>query len=285
MGSARTSTRWSFFARWTRIPRLVVPALFFFSCNPVARVPKNDPPPDVHDLKVKINEIMVSNTILADSTGDFPPWVELFNPTDEAVNLRGVPLSDDLGDAEKWTIPDVPEAVMEPHGFLVIFCDGAPPKDHELHAGFKLEPGLLQLILNGGSDIVFFDASGLEPDQSGGRFPNGEGNATLLSMPTPGASNKEPKAAPEKFLRGDANEDHRVNVADMTAIVAMLFQGRAAPACRDRLDANDDGVVNITDALYVGQSLFQHGPPPPEPFPAEGLDPTDDELPCPGEAT
>jgi len=259
------------------------------SCNPVARVGPsdgggNDHPGSVKDLKVKINEVMVRNTkTLADGGGEFPPWIELYNPTDAAVNLAGVSLSDDLEAADKWAIPRVPQAVMEAHGFLVIFCDGASTgngasrTDGELHASFKLEPGPLELILNKGADILFFDASDLEPDQSGGRFPDGEGNPVRLSMPTPGTPDKEPMGA---FVRGDANRDNRLSIADMTEILAVLFQGKPKPPCEDRLDADDDGKVSVTDALYLGLSLFQHGPPPPAPFPQSGFDPTEDSLPC-----
>jgi hypothetical protein len=271
--------------------RLLLASFLLVSCNPVAPVPAadkgqepDDNPGSVKDLKVKINEVMVRNTkTLADSEGNFPPWIELYNPTDSAVNLAGVPLSDDLGLAEKWVIPAVAKAVIEPRGFLVIFCDGtqgnasAPGSADEIHAGFELKPAALELILNKGADILFFDASRLEADQSGGRFPDGEGNPVALSMPTPGAPDKEPRGI---FLRGDANRDNRLSIADMTAILAILFQGRPKPACQDRLDANDDGAVNVSDPLYLGQSLFQHGPPPPPPFPRGGFDPTEDSLPC-----
>ncbi len=240
------------------------------------------PPPDVKVLKVKINEVMVSNSkTLADEAGTFSPWIELYNPTDAAADLAGLALSDDLGQAAKWVVPRVSGAVIPPRGFLVVFCDGGVTGDRDLHASFTLSPGFLQLILNKGSDLFFFDASQLEPDRSAGRSPDGSEGLSVLAAPTPGSANEGPAPPPEAtFIRGDANGDTWINVTDMTGILGFLFHSRPAPACRDRLDADDDGEIDISDALYVGAALFRHGPPFPEPFPDPGLDPTPDEIPC-----
>jgi pimeloyl-ACP methyl ester carboxylesterase len=56
--------------------------------------PPPPPPPPCSALKVKINEWMVLNsTTLEDETGDFPPWIEIYNNSDTDYNLAGVPLS------------------------------------------------------------------------------------------------------------------------------------------------------------------------------------------------
>ena len=87
---------------------------------------------------------------------------------------------------------------------------------------------------------------------------------------------------PPVFLRGDPNEDGRVDLSDAVSILRMLFGGRALPACEDRLDANDDGQLSIADAIHVLAYLFAGGPAPPAPFPVEGLDATEDALRCDG---
>jgi hypothetical protein len=166
----------------------------------------------------------------------------------------------------------------------VVVCDGGITGDRDLHASFTLEPGFLQLILNKGSDLLFFDASELGPDRSAGRFPDGGASLSVLAAPTPGSANAEPAPPPEgTFVRGDANGDSSVNVTDMTEILGFLFRSRPAPACRDRLDTDDDGKIDISDALYIGAALYRHGLPFPEPFPDAGLDPTPDEIPCAAE--
>ena len=76
--------------------------------------PCKPPPPASKDVKVKINEVMVENTkTIADENGKFPPWVELYNPTDEEVNLGemgqqggggGAILSDECGQIAKQSL-------------------------------------------------------------------------------------------------------------------------------------------------------------------------------------
>lgn len=95
------------------------------------------------------------------------------------------------------------------------------------------------------------------------------------------------------FVRGDANVDGSVNLADAFAILNALFIWGSFHylACEDAADANDDGAVNITDAVFTLNHLFIGGRPIPPPneckFPTEedpdlvqDFDPTPDEVHC-----
>ncbi len=80
-------------------------------------------------------------------------------------------------------------------------------------------------------------------------------------------------AAP-KFIRGDANNDARVDIADGIWIINALFYGGTATSCKPAADANDDGKRDLTDAMYIFQFQLQPGatpaklfPAPPAPFP------------------
>ncbi len=150
---------------------------------------ETDPnPPPVKAFKVRINEVMVSNTdILTNPTGG--AWIELYNPTDEPIDLSGLPLSDDLLKANRWLIPRSSESVISPRGYLVIYCDGDPNRVGGLHSNFALQPGSLSIILNKGSDLFFFDATLLEKGRSAGRAPDGAKAIRALATPTPGAPN------------------------------------------------------------------------------------------------
>ncbi|MFH1701312.1 MAG: Ig-like domain-containing protein [Candidatus Zixiibacteriota bacterium] len=68
------------------------------------------------------------------------------------------------------------------------------------------------------------------------------------------------------FLRGDANNDETVNIADAIFIVNFVFKQGAAPVVMEAADVNNDGVdgpiVNIGDALYLVNFIFKQGPPP-----------------------
>ncbi|MDO8509160.1 MAG: dockerin type I repeat-containing protein [Nanoarchaeota archaeon] len=83
-----------------------------------------------------------------------------------------------------------------------------------------------------------------------------------------------------KFIRGDANEDSKVDLSDAVYILGYLFQGQPSPLCQDVADTNDDGKMDLTDAIFLLNYLFKGDKQLPEPYPAEGTDPTDDLLIC-----
>lgn len=84
-----------------------------------------------------------------------------------------------------------------------------------------------------------------------------------------------------RFVRGDANGDDHLDLADPIMTLNYLFvPGMARPACEDAMDINDDGRLDIGDAVRLLNYLFSGGPNPLPPFPEKGLDPTDDPLRC-----
>ncbi len=92
-----------------------------------------------------------------------------------------------------------------------------------------------------------------------------------------------PSLAEPVFLRGDSNNDGRINITDAVRTLRWLFQGGEEPPCLDAADADDDGRVNITDAIVTLNFLFTGGREPPLPGPFKpGPDPTSDTLSCAG---
>jgi len=58
-----------------------------------------------------ISELMaVNNSTLADEDGQFPDWIEIYNPTYDAVQLGDWYLTDEAENLTKWRLPDVPLA-------------------------------------------------------------------------------------------------------------------------------------------------------------------------------
>ena len=115
--------------------------------------------------------------------------------------------------------------------------------------------------------------------------------------PTPTPS----PALQAKFIRGDANNDQRVDIGDTTTIVGYLKcledadnckqypnslrckveQGYLCTvACHDAYDANDDGAIDLRDSNYVAAFQLYGGPKPPMPYPFAGIDPITDSLGC-----
>src|SRR5262245_30767524 len=76
------------------------------------------------------------------------------------------------------------------------------------------------------------------------------------------------------FLRGDANNDGVVSLADAYTIFKFLF-GHGELTCGTAADANDSGEVDFNDGDYILVYMLGDLPPPP-PFPSAGPDPTPD---------
>jgi hypothetical protein len=84
------------------------------------------------------------------------------------------------------------------------------------------------------------------------------------------------------FIRGDADDDGRLNITDGVFTLTFLFLGGIDPPCEDATDTDDRGTIELTDAVYVLNHLFLGGPAPPAPYPDAGVDPTEDRLGCLG---
>lgn len=139
---------------------------------------------------VRINEFSALNqSIITDSNKDFSDWIELFNPTSEAINLKGWSLTDKKADPGQWTFPEI---VLGPGEYLILFADGkdrSRPKK-ELHVNFKLsgDGEFLGLYDNNVDPITTFDPSypQQQVDISYGYL---DGNYVGFRIPTPGKEN------------------------------------------------------------------------------------------------
>jgi hypothetical protein len=86
---------------------------------------------------------------------------------------------------------------------------------------------------------------------------------------------------PPSFLRGDANADGRLNVADPISVLVELFHGGRPSPCAAAADATGDRRVDVSDPIRIFGFLFLGDPPPPAPFPECGSGESDPGLPCP----
>ncbi|UCD17391.1 MAG: hypothetical protein JSV44_00325, partial [Candidatus Zixiibacteriota bacterium] len=66
-----------------------------------------------------------------------------------------------------------------------------------------------------------------------------------------------------EFLRGDANSDNELDIADIMYIYNFLYRDGQPPAIEQAADVNVDEKVNLIDGLYLLQYFFRQGPPPP----------------------
>ncbi|MBP8305396.1 MAG: CotH kinase family protein, partial [Phycisphaerae bacterium] len=148
----------------------------------------------LYGQEILITEVMaVNGRTLADESGEYGDWVELYNPTGLPIDVGGLFLTDDPEDPTLWQIPTgrPSDTVIGPGRFLLIWADQGPPTPG-LHAGFKLEAG--------GESVSLFDRDGARlidsvvfprqrTDISYGRDPHDTGQWRYLMAPTPGGPN------------------------------------------------------------------------------------------------
>ena len=82
------------------------------------------------------------------------------------------------------------------------------------------------------------------------------------------------------FVRADANNDDKVDIADPIYTINWLIRNGPTPACIAAADSNDDGKTDLSDALFTIAYRFMAGPVPAAPFPSCGEDATPDGLAC-----
>jgi hypothetical protein len=115
--------------------------------------------------RLLISEFMASNgsTLplgegeLLDQDGDSSDWIEIYNPTRQAVALGGWHLTNDRGDLDKWQFPA--GAVIESRDFRIVFASNKNPSDTELRANFILDAGggYVAIVEEDGTPICEYD--------------------------------------------------------------------------------------------------------------------------------
>lgn len=123
----------------------------------------------------RITEIMTDNeSSLEDEDGDFPDWIELYNPDTTALNLSGWHLTDNDGNLAKWRFP---ETVIQPGGFLVVFASGKDKRvpGGQLHTNFQLSSNgeYLGLIAEDGLTVISEIAPEYPSQQAGLSYGTG----------------------------------------------------------------------------------------------------------------
>ncbi|MGB6035659.1 MAG: lamin tail domain-containing protein [Cryomorphaceae bacterium] len=132
--------------------------------------------------KLVINEVLPGNDNSGtDEFGENDDWVEIYNASDEAINLEGFFLSDNDGNETKFVFPNFELAAND---VVVVWCDDQPEQG-DFHAAFRLS--------GAGEEVGLYDPDtltldyvryGSVPDDiSVGRFPNGRGPFGIL-IPT-----------------------------------------------------------------------------------------------------
>jgi hypothetical protein len=150
---------------------------------------------------------IVINELLAHSDQTVYDWIELYNTTDQDINIGGWFLSDNNNDDQKRMKYQIAEGTLiRSHGYAVFYEDQhfANPLDPGCSQPFRLSENGETVYLQSGQNGQLTgyyqeeDFGPSEPDVAFGRHQNSTGtfNFVAMSANTPGGANAYPKVGP-----------------------------------------------------------------------------------------
>lgn len=144
-----------------------------------------------------VNELMSDNENTAmDEHADYDDWIEIFNPTAYDISTKGLYLTDEYWNLDKWEMPD---KVIRSNSYMIIWAD--EEQDESLfHTNFKLASNGGELMLTDGTNdfINWVDYPSMDADISYGRYPNGTGPFADI-LPTFNANNNQATTIEEEL--------------------------------------------------------------------------------------
>ena len=144
---------------------------------------------------IVINEVSAGNSIYVNDYFKKDDWVELYNTTNDDIDLEGMYLTDRSNKPTKYKITakgTSASTIIPAHGYKVIWCSKRDT-DKELHANFKLDnvDGTVIRIMaadkSWADSLIYCAHNG---DQTVGRYPDGGTNVYLMTRPTINATNQ-----------------------------------------------------------------------------------------------
>ncbi len=142
---------------------------------------------------VHVNEIMASNdATIADGTGAYPDWIELYNPGTEPYVLVGHFITDDPALPFKHQLVGDPALLTVPAGgYLLLWASGLPVQG-VTHLGFALSSAGESVQIREPNGITLVDTMSFGPqttDVSYGLDVDGGATWVFFNTPTPLATN------------------------------------------------------------------------------------------------
>jgi hypothetical protein len=144
---------------------------------------------------LRVNEYVAAGSLQSNELVTSSDWFEIFNTTNDTIRLVQGKwfVTDSLGEKNKWELPDT---LILPRGFLVIWCDNEDTTITQMHSSFRLSSSGEDIgiaYFANGTDGKFIDSltfTGQDAGFSEERYPDGSTNWVRTANNTPGAPNQ-----------------------------------------------------------------------------------------------
>jgi len=214
---------------------------------------------------VVVNEFMASNSnTVKDEAGDFEDWIELYNLSDNDINMVGYYITDNPANLTKWKFPD--NTIIKANGYLTLWAD-EEQEEGPLHSNFKLSAGgeIIYLLDN---NKVFLDSltfgSQVE-NKSSARIPNGTGpfviGAHTFGKNNSGVSsiskleNSQLKIYPNPANRGtiyvENMADDAVHIQIYNVLGVKLLESKVEPRQNLDMELYEKGLYLVKDGKFI----------------------------------
>ncbi len=128
--------------------------------------------------------------IFLNEKGEETDWIELYNNSDSSLTIGSNEwfLTDDENETDKFALP---EMTIEPHGFVLVLCDGKESSEKYIHANFKISSDNETISLYHDSELEdeIICTEDLKKKFSYGRETDGQISWNKMKNPSPGTSN------------------------------------------------------------------------------------------------
>lgn len=142
---------------------------------------------------VRVNEVSAANSMYVNDYFKKNDWIELYNTTDDDIDIAGMYVSDNLKKPEKYQVPSdnvTLNTVIPAHGYKVVWCDKLESIGTDIHTSFKLaaDGGDVLIKTDAYADTLTYTAHiGTE---SFGRYPDGANDTYVMNAPSIGKANR-----------------------------------------------------------------------------------------------
>ncbi len=147
------------------------------------------------NVPVKVNEVSAGNSVYVNDYFKKDDWIELYNNTNDDIDIAGMYLSDKAKNPLKFQIPsdiDGLNTIIPARGHLVVWASKRDIKGSDIHTNFKLDNEDDAMVILTAADKTWSDTLRYnlhDGQESFGRYPDGGQNIYHMLTPTIASEN------------------------------------------------------------------------------------------------